>query len=262
MLLVVGFVLIMTGSIQARECNYDEFGVCMRDVIGLEGNDFSIINEEQMKEVCNSKRQTIRCASDFIQTCMRAGERDLYEATTGGKLKVVEEMCTDGSHINNGFVQNMGCFRKLQDEIGFCNDKFKESQSLLDKSNMIDRLKVFYGCCAFEWHRNCLAKAAKMKCNDEASEFMYYVSTVLGGQVQNKICSTSYSSCHGLHGVSQEEIDEKLENIANSEEEEDSENIDSSAMSFRYSTMNAVLFLASICFTWIYEKTAFFVDEH
>lgn len=33
---------------------------------------------------------------------------------------------------------------------------------------------------------------------------MYYVSTILGGDIQELMCSSSYSSCHGLHGVEHE----------------------------------------------------------
>ena len=40
---------------------------------------------------------------------MKPGEKRIYEATTSGKLKVVQEMCTDGTKINRGRL-NKKCF--------------------------------------------------------------------------------------------------------------------------------------------------------
>ncbi|GBM75315.1 hypothetical protein AVEN_126688-1 [Araneus ventricosus] len=62
---------------------------------------------------------------------------------------------------------------------------------------------------AYEWHRQCKAKATEVRCSREAKDYVEDVSTLLGGQVLAQLCGTSFSNCYGqLYGVEDDNLDD------------------------------------------------------
>ncbi|GBN31877.1 hypothetical protein AVEN_93343-1, partial [Araneus ventricosus] len=63
---------------------------------------------------------------------------------------------------------------------------------------------------SYEWHKQCKAKAAEVRCSREAKDYVEGVSTLLGGQVLAQLCGTSFSNCYGqLYGVEDDNLDER-----------------------------------------------------
>ncbi|XP_054713125.1 uncharacterized protein LOC129222624 [Uloborus diversus] len=195
-LLGLGLLLCTAFCLASGECDENEFQTCVSQMSDFaEGYSFQATSEALLKETCGSKMQTITCVKEFVQKCMKKGDRDVFGITTGPKLEMVEQLCTDGTKINTGYLGNIECWQKISNDTKLCNKKFEQSQNAINSDDLEDRLRIFHSCCAFDWHRKCKVRAAESKCNARASSFIDYISTLLGGKVLAKLCYESFPSC-------------------------------------------------------------------
>ncbi|CAL1294796.1 unnamed protein product, partial [Larinioides sclopetarius] len=195
----------------AENCNMKEFQKCVSQVSDFaDGYSFHIASPAELKESCDTKTTAVNCVNDFVSRCMPRSQKEVFKATTGGKLKLVEELCTAGTDINKGYLSNVDCWKRIANDTAFCNESFEKSQMILMQDDMIERLRMFHSCCGYEWHKQCKAKAAEVRCSREAKDYVEGISTLLGGQVLAQLCGTSFSNCYGqLYGIEDDNLDER-----------------------------------------------------
>ncbi|KFM74190.1 hypothetical protein X975_16884, partial [Stegodyphus mimosarum] len=211
----VWLFMTLTACFAADEdpCDLKAIQTCLATMTNLthlaEGYFLHPISKSELKENCEANKEAITCAENLISQCVSIGQQRLFDNVISGKIKLVEELCTEDSRLNTGFFNNIDCWEKIRNDTLFCNEKFEEAQRVLqDQSDL--RLKTFHSCCSFDWHRQCKMKAAQAKCNCEAAELVDYASTLLGDHTLRKLCESSYSSCYGvLYGVEVEDLDER-----------------------------------------------------
>ncbi|GIY47189.1 uncharacterized protein CDAR_10631 [Caerostris darwini] len=180
---------------------------------GFEDATEDVITSDGLLKSTMTKTAAVSCVDDFVFRCMNQTQKIVFEATTGGKLRLVQDLCAAGTDINKGYLANLDCWKKLENDTAYCNENFEESQKKIREDDLTGRLKIFYSCCAFEWHKNCKANAAENKCNAEAKEYLEDVSDMLGGQILSKMCSTTFGHCYGqLYGV---EVERPADNFSN-----------------------------------------------
>ncbi|GFT59108.1 uncharacterized protein TNCV_186771 [Trichonephila clavipes] len=149
-----------------------------------------------------TKTQAVNCVNDYVSRCMQRAEKELFKVTTGGQTQLVEQLCTSGTYINRGYLENIGCWQRIVNDTAYCNENFEKSQKILKDEDMIERLRLFHGCCSFDWHKKCKSKAAEVKCSSEAKAYVEQISTLMGGPVLNQLCGASFSSCYDqLYGI-------------------------------------------------------------
>ncbi|XP_055925808.1 uncharacterized protein LOC129957504 [Argiope bruennichi] len=200
---IFGFLLLSIAGVRADSCNLAEFQKCVSQASDFaDGYSFHITSPDEFQESCDTKTAAMDCVNDFVSRCMPGTQKEVFKATTGGKLKLVEELCTPGTDFNKGYLSNMDCWKRIANDISHCNANFEKSQMILMQEDMKERLRMFHSCCAYEWHKQCKAKAAESSCSEEAKDYVERVSTLLGGQILAQLCGSSSSDCYGqLYGV-------------------------------------------------------------
>ncbi|KAF8767819.1 hypothetical protein HNY73_020710 [Argiope bruennichi] len=170
---IFGFLLLSIAGVRADSCNLAEFQKCVSQASDFaDGYSFHITSPDEFQESCDTKTAAMDCVNDFVSRCMP------------------------------GYLSNMDCWKRIANDISHCNANFEKSQMILMQEDMKERLRMFHSCCAYEWHKQCKAKAAESSCSEEAKDYVERVSTLLGGQILAQLCGSSSSDCYGqLYGV-------------------------------------------------------------
>ncbi|GFR32572.1 uncharacterized protein TNCT_308411 [Trichonephila clavata] len=218
LVILLGLLSFGAVRIQAQDCDLKEFQKCVSQVKDFaDGYTFHIKSVSELVDSCSTKTQAVNCANDYVSRCMQRAEKEVFKVTAGGQMQLVEQLCTSGTYINRGYLENIDCWQRIANDTAYCNENFEKSQQILKDEDMIERLRLFHSCCSFDWHKKCKSKAAEVKCSPEAKAYVEQISTLMGGPVLNQLCGASFSSCFDqLYGIDVESHEIRYSKVDNS----------------------------------------------
>ncbi|XP_071033942.1 uncharacterized protein [Parasteatoda tepidariorum] len=168
-----------------------------------------------------------------MRDCTHIREFGDFNEDTGAKLKIFEDLCTDGTELNKVYLNNIDCWPKTKSDLEYCKSKFADAQYKIFQDEKGSGMIMFHSCCAFEWLKMCTSTLVELKCNQEARSFIDELNSVLKGKESNTMCriikEEPFTNCSGLYGEENLEIEERLkkeENLEKEEKQEKEENLE------------------------------------
>ncbi|XP_015919041.2 uncharacterized protein [Parasteatoda tepidariorum] len=145
----------------------------------------------------------MKCVRDYMSYCMSNEKAALFNLAAGGRLKILEDLCTDGTEFNTVYLNNIDCWPKTKSDLEYCQSKFTDTLYKINYEVDLS-LKSFHTCCGFEWLKMCTITSVELKCNQDAKGFMEKLTTISGGEEYRTLCGKStegpFTNCFGLYG--------------------------------------------------------------